>query len=144
VLDIYIGNLPARATVTDVRALVDGVVGEKLLGANSASGVGARLRKPLSFLSRLLQSKQQAAPEFTLVEDKAGQFARYVRISGSSRLVAKHIITQLSGAGLHGHALHVRPFYPRILTNERRRAGWRFRRWLGAERRVAERRADVN
>lgn len=141
-LDIYIGNLPARASVEDVRGLVGSLVGEYVLKSCTGAGIFARLRQKL--LAMLKGQQLNDAPSFTLVEAKPGRFARYCHVSCSSRDESKHIISQLSGAGLLGYALEVRPFYQRAPSNERRRSGWHFRPWLGVERRLAERRAEVD
>lgn len=137
-LDIYIGNLPARASVEDVRGLVANLVGEYVLNSCSGTGIFARLKKKLlaQFKGRVVDD----APSFTLVEAMPGRFARYCHISCSSSDETKHIIRELSGAGLLGYALNVRPYFRRNLKNERRRASRRFRHWLGVERRVGERR----
>jgi hypothetical protein len=139
VLDIYIGNLPARASVEDVRGLVGGIIGTHILNSCNGAGIGARLRKKLLAWFNIRQPND--APSFDLVEGRMGRFARYCRISCSSSTVTELILSQLSGAGLLGYELEVRPFYSRNPKNERRRAGWHFRQWLGVERRLAERRA---
>ena len=140
-LDIYIGNLPRRASVEDVRGLVGSLVGEYILSSCTGAGLFARLWQKMR--TKLKGQRPDDAPSFTLVEPKAGRFARYCHVSCSSRDESKHIISQLSGAGLLGNALEVRPFYQRDLSNERRRAGWRLRPWLGVERRLGERRLSV-
>lgn len=139
-LDIYVGNLAARASVDDVRELFNGVSKGQTIG----SRVRARLSGLLAhtFPERFHYSPPDSGLTFTLVENMQGAYARYCRVSGGSRVVATTLISQLEGAGLHGRALEVRPFYPRTFTNDRRRAGWRFHRWLGVERRQNERRHE--
>lgn len=130
-LDIYVGNLPDRASVAELRELFDEVVGHKPRG----SFLG-------SFFSSYRNLPVDEPPKFTMVAPVQGRHARYCRISGNSQSAANKIIGQLSGAGLYGQVLEVRPFYPRVMTNDRRRAGWHFRRWLGVERRMNERRDE--
>jgi hypothetical protein len=134
-LDIYVGNLPDRTNVGELRELFDGVVGHKPRG----SFLGSLFPR---FLRKYKQVLPATVEKFTIIESGPGCRGRYCRISGNSRSTAKRIITQLSGAGLHGRALEVRPFHLRKMTNDRRRAGWHFRRWLGVERRVNERRVE--
>lgn len=128
-LDIYVGNLPERANTAELRELFVDVAGQKPL---------------VSFLSAFLSNYRNVpvneALKFTMVE--TGHGVRYCRISGNSHSAAKKMIGKLSGAGLHGQVLEVRPFYPRKIANDRRRAGWHFRRWLGVERRANERRDE--
>ena len=138
-LDIYVGNLPDRANVAALRELFDDVVRHKPRG----SFLGSFLSRYLpSYLSSYRNSPVDAPLQFTMVNPVQGRRARYCRISGNSQSSASKIIEQLSGAGLYGQVLEVRPFYPRVMTNDRRRAGWHFRRWLGVERRMSERRDE--
>ncbi|HEC18301.1 MAG TPA: RNA-binding protein [Gammaproteobacteria bacterium] len=130
-LDIYIGNLPDRARIDELRELLDEVVGPQPTGS-IFGGILPRVgkKRPSDFV------------RFTLVADAPAGQGRYCRVSGQSRVIAKRMIAQLSGVGLHGQVLEVRPFYPRDISNDRRRAGWHFRLWLGVERRIGERRAE--
>ncbi len=131
-LDIYVGNIPSRANEIELEELFDEVAGQQPLDSILTS-----------LLLKLNGAAASKIAKFTMVETERGKYNRYCRISGNRRGKAKKIIARLSGAGLHGQVLEVRPFYPRIMTNDRRRAGWSFRRWLGVERRVSERRNDV-
>jgi hypothetical protein len=157
VLDVYVGNLPGRISVDDLHELFDGVAGQKTFGLRKGlqrallqdlwleplmSALSARLPWAKNFLAAFQKTPQVAELNFTMVNDAQGQFARYCRISGYSHSRAIRLIEQLEGVGLLGRVLEVRPFYSRILTNDRRRAGWHFRRWLGVERRVGERRHE--
>jgi len=130
-LDIYVGNLPNRANVAELRELFDEVVSYKPRGSLLGSLLSSYRNLPVA-----------EPPKFTMVDSVPGHHARYCRISGNSQSSANKIIGQLSGAGLYGQVLDVRPFYPRAVANDRRRAGWHFRRWLGVERRMGERRNE--
>lgn len=146
-LDVYVGNLPARVSANDLRELFDGVSGQNLFGLKKDSGhvslialLLAHVPWAQNFLSHFRKKPQAAELDFTMVYAAQGQSSRYCRVSGYSRSSANQLIAQLEGAGLQGRVLDVRAFYPRNLTNDRRRAGWRFHRWLGVERRANERR----
>lgn len=130
-LDIYVGNIPERANVEELRELFNEVVRHKPRG----SFLG-------SFLSGYRNAPVVESPRFNMVAAVQGRHGRYCRISGNSHSAANKIVSQLSGAGLYGQVLEVRPFYPRVIANDRRRAGWHFRRWLGVERRMSERRDE--
>lgn len=129
-LDVYVGNLSNRVRVDDLRELFDGMSGQKSMVSVLVQMILASFR----------QSPRNTEPQFSVVDDAQGRFVRYCRVSGYSRVVANRLITRLAGASLHGQMLEVRPFYPRAVANDPRRAGWHFRRWLGAENRVVERR----
>ena len=133
-LDVYVGNLPGRVSTDDLRDLFSGV---------TESSLASRLSWTQNLFSLVRKAPQAAELSFTMVDASQGHPSRYCRVSGYSRSNATQVIEQLTGAGLHGKTLEIRPFYPRILTNDRRRAGWRFRRWLGVERRLSERRGRV-
>jgi RNA recognition motif-containing protein len=130
VLDVYIGNLSNRVGVDDLRELFDGVSRRKSMVSVLAKKILANFGKP----------PRNTELQFSIVSDAQGRFMRYCRVSGYSRAAATRLITQLAGLSLHGRMLEVRPFYPRALVNDPRRAGWHFRRWLGAESRMADRR----
>lgn len=142
-LDIYVGNLPATVSVEDLRELFAAAPGHRPSVARRGLGMAvlwvseswARHR-----VAGLHQGHPSSEPSFTLVEDAQGRFARYCRVSGYSRSSVALLITQLAGVGLQGRVLEIRPFQPRNLSNDRRRAGWHFRRWLGIEGRRGERR----
>ena len=129
-LDVYIGNLPNRVNVDDLRELFDGVSGRK--------SMVSVLRQKI--IANLGNTPRNIEPKFSVVDDTQGHFARYCKVSGYPRATASRLIRQLSGLSLHGQMLEVRPFYPRALANDPRRTGWHFRRWLGAENRIADRR----
>ena len=134
VLDVYIGNLSNRVGVDDLRELFDGVSGQKSMVSVLASVLAKKI------LANFGNTPPKTEPQFFVVNDAQGRFMRYCRVSGYSRAAATRLITQLAGLNLHGQMLEVRPFYPRALANDPRRAGWHFRRWLGAESRMADRR----
>lgn len=142
-LDIYVGNLPASVSVEDLRELFAAAPGHRLSVTRKGLGMAA-LWVSDSWAQHLFADIHQGAlstePNFTLVEDEQGRFARYCRVSGYSRSSVALLITQLAGVGLQGRVLEIRPFQPRNLSNDRRRAGWHFRRWLGIEGRRGERR----
>ena len=148
--DVYVGNLPGRISVDDLHELFDGVTGQKTRGlpqrglraGSLMSALLARVPWAQEIFASLRKTPRAAELNFTMINDAQGQFARYCRISGYSRPLATRLIEQLAGVGLQGRVLEVRPFYPRILSNDRRRAGWHFRRWLGIERRLSERRHE--
>lgn len=149
VLDVYVGNLSARVSVADLRELFDELVEQSASdfrkGASLVSilaSIVARVPWVRTFFGSSQKIPQADKVSFTMVDDAQGRFARYCRISGYSREVATRLITLLAGVGLQGQVLEVRPFYRRVLNNDRRRAGWRFHRWLGVERRVGERRHE--
>lgn len=132
VLDVYIGNLPNRAGVDDLRELFDGVSGQKSMASVLAKKI----------LANCANTPRNTEPQFSVVSDAQGRYMRYCRVSGYSHAAATRLITQLTGLSLHGQILEVRPFYPRALANDPRRVGWHFRRWLGFEGRVADRRIE--
>lgn len=138
-LDVYVGNLPGRVSADDLRELFDGVVGQNVAGKGS---IAARLSWTQNLFSFVRKTPQTTELAFTMVDAAQDKSARYCRVSGCSHSFASQLISQLEGVGLHGKVLEVRPFQPRILTNDQRRAGWRFHRWLGVERRVGERRYE--
>jgi len=151
VLDVYVGNLSARISVADLRELFADVAEQSAFGKGVRKGASlalflssivARVPWAQTFFASIRKIPQSDELSFTMVDDARGQFARYCRISGYSRDLATRLITLLAGAGLQGQVLEVRPFYSRNLNNDRRRAGWRFHRWLGVERRVGERRHE--
>jgi hypothetical protein len=160
VLDVYVGNLPKRISVDDLHELFDGVMGQKTFASRKGSQQGlprglrpdvwlaplaailARVSWAQNLLSNIRKIPRAAELNFTMVSDAQGHFARYCRVSGYSRSRATRLIEQLAGVGLQGRVLEVRPFYTRNLSNDRRRAGWQFHRWLGVERRVGERRRE--
>jgi len=130
--DIYVGNLPDHASADELHQLLVGVVGRQSLGMMSVSALTQKI------LNSLGGTDGESEPQFTVVESAS---ARYCRIWGHSRDVANKMIDALSGVALSDNALDVRPFHVRNRSNDRRRAGWRFRRWLGVEQRDDERRA---
>ena len=147
-LDVYVGNLSGRVSVDDLRELFDGVLGRNTFGLRKAAWTNALIallgRAPWAqrFLSRLQKIPQDTELSFKMVDAAEGQSSRYCLVSGYTRSSAARLIRQLEGAGFQGRALDVRPFQQRILDSDPRRAGWRFHRWLGVERRVAERRLE--
>lgn len=160
-LDLYVGNLSRRVSVDDVRDLFDGVNQKQTFGLRQGlrdglrkglskspkvQAIAASLLAPASWAKNLLTGARNVPQDveltFTMVECKQGQFGRYCRISGYTRGRANKLIEQFSGVGFQGQALEVRPFHSRDLDNDRRRAGWHFRRWLGVESRAKERRLE--
>lgn len=132
-IEVFVGNLPSRANVQDVRDLFNAARGLKLKGS-WLSRQGKRL------LRRLLRRPAVNAPHFYLVETNHGRFPRYIRISAYPRREGQLLISHLVGINLLGNALEIREYRQRNPVNDRRRAGWHFHRWLGVERRGGERR----
>jgi hypothetical protein len=90
---------------------------------------------------RLLQRPAVSGPRFYLIQSAQGCFPPYIRISAYPRQEGQLLIARLVGISLLGKTLEIREFRERSLDNDRRRAGWHFRRWLGIERRQGERRS---
>ena len=149
-LDVYVGNLSGRVSADDLRELFDGVLGRNTFGLRKAAwalrkaaiALLGRASWAQGFLSRLQKAPQDTELSFKMVDAAQGQSTRYCLVSGYSRSSANRLIRRLEGAGFQGRALDVRPFQLRISNSDPRRAGWRFHRWLGIERRVAERRRE--
>ena len=142
-LDVYVGNLSGRVSANDLRELFDAISGQKsLLAQPLMVALLARIPWAQHVLSFFRKNPQDAELHFTMVDPAQGQATRYCRVTGYTRSSASRLIHQLKGAGLQGRPLEVRPFYLRSLTNDPRRAGWRFHRWLGVERRTGERRYE--
>ncbi|MBN4079136.1 RNA-binding protein [Beggiatoa alba] len=133
-LDIYVGNLPGRVEANEVREWFDDVTDLQSVGLSVWHKI---FDKVFNFFKG---GRAGIEPRFTVVSDAQGRFAGYCRISGYSRTVASRLIAQCADVELYDRRLDVRPFYPRVLTNDRRRLGWYFRYWLGVEQRVGERR----
>jgi hypothetical protein len=132
-IEVFVGNLPSRASIQDVRELFETAWKLKPKGSLMARW-GERLYR------RLLQRPAASAPRFYLIESAQGRFPPYIRISAYPRQEGQMLITRLAGINLLGNTLQIREFRARTLDNDRRRAGWHFRRWLGIERRQGERR----
>ena len=147
-LDVYVGNLSCRVSADDLRELFDGVLGRNTFGLRKVTWTNALIALlggaswAQSFLSRLQKIPQDTELSFKMVDAAQGQSTRYCLVSGYTRSSATRLIRQLEGAGLQGRALDVHPFQLRFSNSDPRRAGWRFHRWLGVERRVAERRHE--
>jgi hypothetical protein len=132
-IEVFVGNLPSRATVQDVRDLFNAADNLKRKG-------GWLGRQGKRLLRRLLRHPAETGPRFYLIETHHGRFPRYIRISAFPRQQGQQLIARLVGINLLGKALEIREYQSRNPANDRRRAGWHFRRWLGVERRAAERR----
>jgi hypothetical protein len=133
-IEVFVGNLPSRARVQDVRDLFD--------AARKLKPKGSLLARWGGRLYRFLMRRPAAgAPRFYLIESAQGRFPPYIRISAYPRQEGQLLISRLTGINLLGNTLEVREFRARALDNDRRRAGWHFRRWLGIERRRGERRS---
>ena len=144
-LDVYVCNLSGRVSATDLRELFEGISGRGVLGLKKGAGLAmllARAPWAQNVLSFFRKTPQSTELNFTMVDAAQGQSTRYCLVSGYSHSSAIRLIKQLEGAGLQGRAMEVRPFHPRTLTNDPRRPGWRFHRWLGVERRARERRSE--
>lgn len=113
-MNLFIGNLPSGATEGDLRAML----------RLSLSDAGHRLRifkKP----------------------DRQGHTLRFGLVHIESAAELRKMLQRNRDAEMNGQPLQVREFLPRAAGNERRAVNWRSRPWPHAERRMAERRANL-
>lgn len=146
---MYVGNLPRRVSADDLRELFNSVAGQSTFGRRKGGWLGSLLVSLLvrtswgkEIFSRVRKFPQTVDLSFTMVDVAQNQSVRYCRVSGYSQSLATQLMEQLAGVGLQGCELEVRPFFSRVVSNDRRRAGWHFRRWLGVEYRQADRRLE--
>lgn len=111
-MNLFIGNLPLKATEQDLCAL---------------------LRLPEREAQRRLRIFKKA--------DRAGRTLRFGIVHVDSDADLRKLLSRNRDARLQGQPLYVREFVPRAAGNERRAIDWRSRPWRHAERRCAERRA---
>jgi hypothetical protein len=110
-VDIFIGNLPASATLHDIRS----VCRKWDFGADFERKRGIyQIGKPFQYF----------VAHFGPGQEKE----------------AERLVRQLKGASLHGRTIEVREYYKRSYSHERRALGWRDRPWDGVERRSQDRR----
>jgi hypothetical protein len=110
-VDIYIGNLPASATMHDVRTACRKWDVKAVF--ERQSGI-YKIGKPYQFF--------------------------IARFGAGEEKEARRLIQQLKGISLQGRAIEVREYINRSYSHERRAIDWRTRPWSGVERRRHERR----
>lgn len=112
-MNLFIGNLPSRATERDLCAVL-----------------------------RLSQREARGRMRIFKKADRAGHTLRFGIVHVDSDADLRKLIDRNRHAELQGQRLSVREFVPRAAGNERRAIDWRSRSWPHAERRLAERRAN--
>ena len=112
-MNLFIGNLPSKATEQDLCALL-----------------------------QLSQREAQGRMRIFKKADRAGRTLRFGIVHVDSDTDLRKLIDRNRHAQMQGQRLSVREFVARAAGNERRAMDWRTRPWSHAERRMAERRAN--
>lgn len=124
---IYLGNVPKRFGQYELRRLI-----ERLL---IPEGFGQTARQFFSRSGRL-----KKAEYLVITERKSLGEVRYGKVTIEPRKVGLRLIPQLNKMQYKGHTLRAREFVIRAYINDARSLGWRGKKWVGQERRDADRR----
>ena len=112
-MNLFIGNLPSKATEQDLCALL-----------------------------RLSEREAHGRMRIFKKADRAGRTLRFGIVHVDSDSDLRKLLDRNRNAQLQGQRLSMREFVSRAAGNERRAMDWRSRPWPHAERRIAERRAN--
>jgi RNA recognition motif-containing protein len=113
-MNLFIGNLPSKATEQDLCALLN-----------------------------LSEHEAQRRLRIFKKADRAGHTLRFGIVHVETDADLRKMLDRNRRAEMQGQRLDVREYVPRAAGNERRSVGWRMRSWPHLERRVSERRANT-
>jgi hypothetical protein len=126
-MDIFVGNLPQKTQVDEIRRLFETVLRPR--------GLSAVLPK-----SRKQPRRGFNPPRYQIVELSGDRPMRYGHVVLFPDSMARQAIKDLQDATLRGEQIVVREFVRRAYINDRRSLHWRSQPWQNEERRYSERR----
>lgn len=113
-MNLFIGNLPSKATEQELSALL-----------------------------RLSPREAQGRLRIFKKADRAGRPLRFGIVHVASDNDLRKMLDRNRSAEMLGQRLDVHEYLPRAVSNERRALDWRSRPWTQPERRVSERRISA-